>query len=60
MCAPVAGDIDMKMRDGAFVSYIHLPILKSPELHLRPGAIIIGEKAFEQVPHHDSMEESCR
>jgi predicted O-methyltransferase YrrM len=44
----VGGDIDMVMLDGAFTLY--LPILKLLEPHLKPGAIIIGENAFEQAP----------
>ncbi|MTD95024.1 methyltransferase [Hyphomicrobium sp. xq] len=43
----VGGDIDMVMLDGAFTLY--LPILKLLEPHLRPGAVIIGENAFEQA-----------
>ena len=43
----VGGDIDMVMLDGAFTLY--LPILKLLEPQLRPGALIIGENAFEQA-----------
>jgi predicted O-methyltransferase YrrM len=43
----VGGDIDMVMLDGAFTLY--LPVLKLLEPHLKPGAIIIGENAFEQA-----------
>lgn len=44
----VGGDIDMVMLDGAFTLY--LPILKLLEPHLKAGAVIIGENAFEQAP----------
>ncbi len=37
----------MVMLDGAFTLY--LPILKLLEPHLKPGALIIGENAFEQA-----------
>jgi predicted O-methyltransferase YrrM len=43
----VGGAIDMVMLDGAFTLY--LPVLKLLEPHLRPGALIIGENAFEQA-----------
>ncbi|WP_437932588.1 O-methyltransferase [Sorangium sp. So ce291] len=43
----VVGDIDMVLLDGAFTLY--LDVLKLLEPHLRPGAIIIGENAFEQA-----------
>ena len=43
----VGGDIDMVMLDGAFTLY--LPILKLLEPHLKPGAVIIGENAFEKA-----------
>ena len=43
----VGGDIDMVMLDGAFTLY--LPVLKLLELHLKPGAIIIGENAFAEA-----------
>jgi predicted O-methyltransferase YrrM len=43
----VGGDIDMVMLDGAFTLY--LPILKLLEADLKPGAIIIGENAFEEA-----------
>jgi predicted O-methyltransferase YrrM len=46
--AGVGGDIDMVMLDGAFTLY--LPILKLLEPHLKPGALIIGENAFEEAP----------
>jgi predicted O-methyltransferase YrrM len=45
--AGVGGDIDMVMLDGAFTLY--LPVLKLLEPHLKPGAIIIGENAFEEA-----------
>lgn len=40
-------DIDMVLLDGAFTLY--LPILELLEPHLKPGAVIIGENAFEQA-----------
>ena len=43
----VGGDIDMVMLDGAFTLY--LPILKLLESHLKPGAMIMGENAFEEA-----------
>jgi predicted O-methyltransferase YrrM len=43
----VGGDIDMVMLDGAFTLY--LPILKLLEPHLKPGALIVGENAFEEA-----------
>ncbi|WP_437934390.1 O-methyltransferase [Sorangium sp. So ce341] len=43
----VGGDIDMVLLDGAFTLY--LDVLKLLEPHLKPGAIIIGENAFEQA-----------
>jgi predicted O-methyltransferase YrrM len=43
----VGGDIDMVMLDGAFILY--LPILKLLEPRLKPGALIIGENAFEEA-----------
>jgi predicted O-methyltransferase YrrM len=45
--AGVGGDIDMVMLDGAFTLY--LPVLKLLEPYLKPGAIIIGENAFEEA-----------
>jgi predicted O-methyltransferase YrrM len=45
--AGVGGDIDMVMLDGAFTLY--LPVLRLLEPHLKPGAIIIGENAFEEA-----------
>jgi predicted O-methyltransferase YrrM len=41
----VGGDVDLLLVDGAFSLY--LPILKLIEPRLRPGAIILGENAFE-------------
>ncbi|WP_441235234.1 O-methyltransferase [Bradyrhizobium sp. 930_D9_N1_4] len=41
------GEIDMVMLDGAFTLY--LPILKLLEPHLKPGALIVGENAFEEA-----------
>ncbi|WP_437332224.1 O-methyltransferase [Sorangium sp. So ce394] len=43
----VAGDVDLVLLDGAFTLY--LDVLKLLEPHLKPGAIIIGENAFEQA-----------
>jgi predicted O-methyltransferase YrrM len=39
------GDIDLLMLDGAFSLY--LSVLKLLEPHLQPGALIIGENAFQ-------------
>ncbi|HEY0219088.1 MAG TPA: class I SAM-dependent methyltransferase [Afipia sp.] len=41
----VGGDIDMVMLDGAFTLY--LSVLTLLESHLKPGAVIIGENAFQ-------------
>lgn len=41
------GEIDMVMLDGAFTLY--LPILKLLEPQLKPGALIVGENAFEEA-----------
>lgn len=41
------GDIDMVMLDGAFTLY--LSVLKLLEPQLRPGALIVGENAFEEA-----------
>lgn len=41
------GDIDMVMLDGAFTLY--LPILRLLEPQLKPGALIVGENAFEEA-----------
>lgn len=45
--ADLGGEIDMVMLDGAFTLY--LPILKLLEPHLKPGALIVGENAFEEA-----------
>ncbi|QOZ67978.1 O-methyltransferase [Bradyrhizobium arachidis] len=45
--ADLGGGIDMVMLDGAFTLY--LPILKLLEPHLKPGALIVGENAFEEA-----------
>lgn len=44
----VGSKIDMVMLDGAFTLY--LPVLKVLEPHLKPGALIVGENAFEEAP----------
>lgn len=41
-------NIDMVMLDGAFTLY--LSVLKVLEPHLKPGALIVGENAFEEAP----------
>ncbi|MCP3407074.1 O-methyltransferase [Bradyrhizobium sp. CCGB01] len=41
------GEIDMVMLDGAFTLY--LPILQLLEPQLKPGALIVGENAFEEA-----------
>lgn len=41
------GEIDMVMLDGAFTLY--LPVLKVLEPQLKPGALIVGENAFEEA-----------
>jgi len=41
------GEIDMVMLDGAFTLY--LPILELLEPQLKPGALIVGENAFEEA-----------
>lgn len=41
------GEIDMVMLDGAFTLY--LPILRLLEPHLKRGAVIVGENAFEEA-----------
>lgn len=43
----LGGDIDMVMLDGAFTLY--LPVLKLLEPQLAPGALIVGENAFEEA-----------
>ena len=44
----VGSNIDMVMLDGAFTLY--LPVLKVLEPYLKPGALIVGENAFEEAP----------
>lgn len=41
----VGGDIDMVMLDGAFTLYLSVLTLLEPQL--KPGAIIVGENAFQ-------------
>ena len=41
----VGGDIDMVVLDGAFTLYLSVLTLLEPQL--KPGAIIIGENAFQ-------------
>lgn len=41
----VGGDVDMMLIDGAFTLY--LPVLRLVEPRLRPGAVILGENAFD-------------
>ncbi|WP_088346454.1 MULTISPECIES: class I SAM-dependent methyltransferase [Rhodomicrobium] len=41
----VDGDVDLLLLDGAFTLY--LPVLKLVEPRLRPGAVVLGENAFE-------------
>ncbi|TGX52250.1 methyltransferase [Sphingomonas gei] len=41
----VGGDVDLLLVDGAFSLY--LPVLKLVEPRLKPGAVILGENAFE-------------
>lgn len=43
--ADIAGTVDLLLLDGAFSLY--LPVLKLVEPQLRPGAIILGENAFD-------------
>jgi len=45
--AEIDGDIDLVLLDGAFTLY--LPVLKLLEPHLKPGAIVLAENAFEQA-----------
>ena len=54
----VGGDIDMVMLDGAFTLY--LPVLKLLEPHLKPGALIIGENAFEAASGYISYVRDVR
>lgn len=44
----VGSNIDMVVLDGAFTLY--LSVLKVLEPHLKPGALIVGENAFEEAP----------
>lgn len=41
----IAGEVDLLLLDGAFSLY--LPVLKLVEPHLRSGAIVLGENAFD-------------
>jgi predicted O-methyltransferase YrrM len=41
----VGGEVDLLLLDGAFALY--LPVLRLVEPRLRPGAVILGENAFE-------------
>ncbi|USQ95318.1 O-methyltransferase [Caulobacter sp. RL271] len=41
----VGGDVDLLLVDGAFSLY--LTVLKLVEPHLRPGAVVLGENAFD-------------
>lgn len=41
----VGGDVDLLLIDGAFALY--LPVLKLIEPRLTPGAVVLGENAFE-------------
>jgi len=41
----VGGEVDLLLVDGAFALY--LPVLKLVEARLRPGAVVLGENAFE-------------
>lgn len=43
--ADIDGDVDLLLLDGAFTLY--LPILKLLEPHLKPGALVLAENAFE-------------
>ncbi|MEJ1965009.1 MAG: class I SAM-dependent methyltransferase [Gammaproteobacteria bacterium] len=45
--AEIEGDIDLVLLDGAFTLY--LPVLKLLEPHLKPGALVLAENAFEQA-----------
>ena len=46
----IDGPLDMVLLDGAFSLYF--PVLKLLEPHLRSGAVVIGENAFEQSPRY--------
>jgi predicted O-methyltransferase YrrM len=41
----VGGDVDLLLIDGAFTLY--LPVLRLLEPQLKPGAVVLGENAFE-------------
>jgi predicted O-methyltransferase YrrM len=41
----VGGEVDLLLLDGAFALY--LPVLKLVEHRLKPGAVVLGENAFE-------------
>lgn len=43
----VGGDVDLLLIDGAFALY--LPVLRLIEPHLRKGAVVLGENAFDQA-----------
>jgi len=43
----IDGDVDLVLLDGAFTLY--LPVLKLLEPHLKPGAVVLAENAFEQA-----------
>jgi predicted O-methyltransferase YrrM len=43
--ADIGGEVDLLLIDGAFSLY--LPVLKLIEPYLRPGAIVLGENAFD-------------
>ncbi|MBO9714625.1 class I SAM-dependent methyltransferase [Sphingomonas sp.] len=43
----VGGEVDLLLVDGAFSLY--LPVLRLVEPQLRPGAIVLGENAFERA-----------
>ena len=42
----IGGAVDMLLIDGAWSLY--LPVLELIEPHLRPGAVVLGENAFDQ------------
>jgi predicted O-methyltransferase YrrM len=45
--ARLDGDVDLVLLDGAFTLY--LPVLKLLEPHLKTGALVLAENAFEQA-----------
>jgi len=45
--AEIDGDVDLLLLDGAFTLY--LPVLKLLEPHLKAGALVLAENAFEQA-----------